>query len=143
MRWALRLVEYNFQVLYKKNLRNANADALSRPKTLAETTANYWDEIPSFRLNEKHPERTKIDRGASTVLLSKLHFEQFSRIFRLQHDNDATFNPKHLDDMAPDELFAMLAVPPSADPMFEPISNKRNGYCAISRHLLRRYTPPT
>lgn len=47
MRRVLRLAEYNFQVMYKSGPRDIHTDAISRLQTLAETTADDWDEIPS------------------------------------------------------------------------------------------------
>ena len=41
-RWALKLQEYNFTVLYKKGSENVVADFLSRPATLQVSGASVW-----------------------------------------------------------------------------------------------------
>ena len=51
MRWRIRLCEYNFQIKYKKGSQNAQADALSRLKTLAETIRHDDEDIPTFMIN--------------------------------------------------------------------------------------------
>lgn len=110
--------------MYKKGERNVHADVLSCFKILAETTADDWDETRSFLLDEHHSERTKINRGAKTVVQSKLHSKQIIKDIRQQHVNDATCDPTHLENMAPDELLTILPVPTPADPMLEPISEE-------------------
>ena len=52
MRWRLRLSEFDFRIEYKKGTLNAQADALSRLRTLGETTVPIDDDIPSFFLEE-------------------------------------------------------------------------------------------
>ena len=48
MRWRLRLSEFDFEIQYKKGLKNTQADALSRLKTFSETISPIDDEIPCF-----------------------------------------------------------------------------------------------
>ena len=52
MRWRLRLGEFDFRIEYKKGLKNTQADALSRLRTLGETTVPLEEEIPCFTMSE-------------------------------------------------------------------------------------------
>lgn len=47
-----RLVEYNFDIRYKKGKANTQADAISRLPIDVETIPDENDEMPSFLLNE-------------------------------------------------------------------------------------------
>lgn len=124
MRWGLRLVEYNFHVMYKKGPRNVHDDALFRLQTLAEVTAGDWDQTPSFLLCEQFSEQTEINHVINIAVPLKLRYRHNRGDIQLQQDDNATGNSTCLDDMAPDELIATLPVFKSADSMFEPISEK-------------------
>lgn len=97
---------------------------MSGLKKLAKTTADDWDEIPSFLLSKQHLERIKRNQSANTVVPPKLHFKQFRRDIPLQKDNGATCDPAHLDDIALDRLIPTLQVLASTDPIFKAISSE-------------------
>lgn len=108
MRWKLRLSENNFKVMYKRGPLNVHADELSRLQTLAKTTADNWDEIPSFLLSKKFSDHTEINHVVNAALPPKLRQKQNRRDIQLQRDMYAAGYSTCIDVMAPDKLFATL-----------------------------------
>ena len=52
LRWRLRLSEFDFSINYKKGSSNLQADALSRLRTLGETTVEPDYELPCFAVEQ-------------------------------------------------------------------------------------------
>lgn len=86
MQWCRRLPEYNSQVMYKKDPLDVQADALSRVRSLAETTTDDWDKITSFLLNKKFLEHTDIHHADDTTLPHKLRFNYAHNDTQLQRE---------------------------------------------------------
>lgn len=145
MRWHTRLAKYDFQVIYEKGSHNVYSDALSRLKTIAETTADDRDEIPSFLLNEQCLEHTEISNVTETKVPPELQYKHNRRKIHLLRQNDdyATHESAEQNDMAQDELFKIFPIAILADPIFEPISVEEmataqlhHSFCThISSHL--------
>lgn len=65
MRWRLRLAKYDFEVKYKPDKANTQADALSPLRTDASTVSDHdMEDIPAFLLNEENVE----DEGVLDII---------------------------------------------------------------------------
>lgn len=108
MQLCLQLAEHNVQVIYKKDPRNVHANALLRLRTMADTTAEDWDELPSFLPSKQFAEHTEVNHMADAAVPPKLRHKHNRRDIQLLHDHDATGNLTFLDDMAPEKLFTTV-----------------------------------
>lgn len=123
MRWRLHLAKYNFQLMYKKCPRNFYADALSRLATLAEITADDWDELPPILLTNITSAHTETHYKDNHSSPRKLRYKLACKDTHPHRDNTLC-NAACLNDMTQEDLFAALPDPTPADPVFEPIPDK-------------------
>ena len=53
--------EFDFQILYKKEKLNTQADAVSRLNTLGETTSDLDEDMPCFWIDREYDEGYEVD----------------------------------------------------------------------------------
>lgn len=114
IRWRLHLSKSNLQVMCRKDPCNVHADALSLLTTLAETTADDWDAIPSFFLSHQNSAHTEIHHEGSLFTPLELHYKLACKNTQLQRD-DTLCDAKCLIDMSQDDLFPVSSDPTPAE----------------------------
>lgn len=109
-----------------------HADTLPRLRTLPKTTANRWDETPSFALCKHVPEHTKMSHLAKVAITSKLKYQITSKNAQLQRKYDAKGNSTFLDEITSDEIFATLpALTPADSIHVRAHLGRRNSLCTV------------
>ena len=106
MRWRLRLAEFDFEVKYKKGKANAQADALSRLFTDADTIPDDNDDIPAFLLDVVNVELT-LNRQNDTDDFIDVQYAEVDEILSATDDPAppyAAFEPIGVEELLAAQL---------------------------------------